>query len=139
MVHPHHGRPALEVEPLQLGLEALDLVEELERHAERVPHAQRAAHAEMVTVHAARHAAAPGEIGLDQVEVVVRADAEGEALHADRVGAAEDERMVHPLLPAAQVEGFVGARRHDQPQQVDVEPSPRRRGRRREAPRRRRA
>ena len=65
-------------------------------------------------------AAARREVGGERVEVGLAAHAEREPAHARDRALAQDERVVQPLLPAAQVERARCALAHDQPEQVDV-------------------
>ena len=121
MVDARDRRAALQVEALQLRVELAHLVEEREREAERVAHVQGAPDARVLAVDARGRAAARGEIGRERVEVVLAAHPEREAPEARDGPLAQDERVVQPLLPAAQVERARRALAHEQPEQVDVE------------------
>ena len=112
MVEAQDRRAAMQVEALQLRLELLHLVDELQRVPERVPDAQHAADARRRTVGPGDRAAARDSKSCgEQVEVLLAAHAEAEApAAAARRRGAQDERVVHALLPAAQVDARLGPR-----------------------------
>ena len=122
VVEPHDRSAALQVEALQLRLELRDLVEELEREAERVPGAQRASHAEVVVLDPARRTArcarSPRAISSRSASARTRNDEAGGSRGRPL---AEHERVMRALLPAAEVQRVVGAGADDEPEQIDVE------------------
>ena len=122
MVEAKHRRSAMEVEPLQLRLDLLHLVEELERVAKRIAHLQHAADAGLRRVDPCGREPPRGQISFDQVEIALMPHTEPEPGRGRDRGTSQHQRVPQTLLPAPQIDRVGRPCGHDHSEQPGVEP-----------------